>query len=166
MLARQSSPRSRSSAEPASKKVLRAASGKLGDRQQCRCCEIGHDEANALRREVAEARHDIAASRHNRLYEFERLAGEAAGGLIVGNAEPRALDALVLRRLAEIGERQRPFDGLRQPPDLDRLLTRPGRRCRENAGDEDRQRRSRAAPVTHRFGPRQISRTAHFSVSR
>jgi hypothetical protein len=33
------------------------------------------------------------------------LAGETASSLIIGDAEPRALDAFILRRLVEIGER-------------------------------------------------------------
>ena len=84
-----------------------------GDRQQLRRRQIGHDQPDALCRKLAQARGEIALLRHDPLGQGEGLPGKAAGRVIVGNAEPRALDAFILRRLVEIGERQSPLDRAR-----------------------------------------------------
>jgi hypothetical protein len=95
---------------------------RAGHRQQLRRRQVGNDEPDALCRELAEAHGDIAVLRYDCLGQRERLAGEMAGRVVVGNAEPRALDASILPRLVEVGERQCPLHRPRQPPDLHHFL--------------------------------------------
>jgi hypothetical protein len=75
------------------------------------------------------------------------------GGLVIGNAEPRALDSFGLRRLVEIGERQGPLDRLRQPPDPHRLPAGVGSSCRGGGDQDENQRQQRG--VVPRFGLQQ-----------
>src|SRR5215467_6186070 len=79
--------------------------GHAGNRQQLRRGEVGHDETNSYCCELAEARSEIALLGYDRLCQRKGLASETAGSIVVGDAEPRTLDALVLGRLVEIGER-------------------------------------------------------------
>ena len=92
-----------------------------GERQQIRSGEIGYDQTDASPRQIAKGSGNIAILRHRALDEFEGLAGKTPGRVVIGDAEPCALYPFVLGRLIEVGKRQSPFGGLRQPTDLDRL---------------------------------------------
>jgi len=111
------------------------------------------------------ARRNIAALRDDRFDERERLTGELAGGLVIGDAEPCPLNSLVRRRLVEVGERQRPLDRMLQPPDPHRLFAGTGvGRSRRDAQDQKRQtcasptgyRHSTAAQIKPRFPRKRV----------
>ena len=125
--------------------------GPAGNRQQLRCRQVGHDQANALLRKFAKPRGDIAVLRHDRLGQGERLAGKMTGSLIVGDTELRPLDSFILRRLVEIRERQRPLDHLRQPPDLHRFAAGTGNHWYDTHHHYQKQKPSNHPEATRRL---------------